>query len=108
MRSSPRKGITSVSRDEIRDRSKFSSSSCSEREKLSVSELMIRASVGYAKKNGEQYQLWDVPVGQDTTAVYIDYLLPRAFHPHMRYFCTVFVSVSIRSHHGKSYSSQER
>jgi hypothetical protein len=53
-------------------------------EKLSVSELTIRASVGHEKENGGQYQQWDVPIGQDTTAVNVDHLLPRALHSHRR------------------------
>ena len=43
--------MTSVSRDKIRLRSKFSSFSCSEREKLSASELIILVSVGQDKEN---------------------------------------------------------
>jgi hypothetical protein len=35
---------------------------------------MICASVVH-KKNGEQYQQWDVPVGQDTTTVNVDHVL---------------------------------
>jgi len=53
-------------------------------EELSASELMICMSVGNKKKNGEKYQQWDVPVGQDTTAVNADHLLPHALHFHRR------------------------
>ena len=35
---------------------------------------MIRASVGHENENGGQYQQWDIPVGQDTTAVNVDHL----------------------------------
>ena len=30
---------------------------------------MVRASAEHERTNGEQYQQWDVPVGQDTSAV---------------------------------------
>jgi hypothetical protein len=49
----------------------------------------IRVSVGHEKKNTEQYQQWDVPVGQNTIAVNVDHLLPPALHSHRRQFSAV-------------------
>jgi hypothetical protein len=65
---------------------------------------MICASVGHEKKNGE-YQQWDVPVGQDTTTVNVDHLLPGALHSHRRYSARsslALASVVIKLNHTRA------
>jgi hypothetical protein len=65
---------------------------------------MICASVVH-KKNGEQYQHWDVPVGQDAITVNVDHLLPHALHSHRRYSARsslALASVAIKVNHTRA------
>jgi hypothetical protein len=66
---------------------------------------MICASNEHEKNNGEEYQHWDVPVGQDTTAVNVDHLLQRALHSHRRYSARsslALASVVIKVNHTRA------
>jgi hypothetical protein len=71
-----------------------------------ASELMVRASVGHEEKNCQQYQQWDVPFAQDTTAI-LNVGHPRSLHSHRRYYnsarsLSALVTVDIKINHTRA------